>query len=117
MTQAYHHWQDSMMKSLLGTEYHWELRSIFKPNTTRSVRLSKMEPQTLVGVFMGYASAPGMKWSGEYVVMSLDDFVGRSLASTSEDFTGSEFTHPFRVKALKVVGRLKVLPWKWGLLP
>ena len=33
--------------------------------------------------------------------MSLDNLANRSLSVKSRDFTGNEFSHPFRVKVLK----------------
>ena len=50
----------------------------FVPAKTK-VSLDKANNRMLFGVFLGYHMAPGGKWTKEYIIADLDDFVGRSL--------------------------------------
>lgn len=55
----------------------------YVPSPTRDGR-HKMENRLCTGVFMGYRTAPGCKWNGDYLVADLNDFSGLSLAARSE---------------------------------
>jgi hypothetical protein len=52
-----------------------------KPSETKGDSTSKMEPTSIVGVFAGYELSSGCRWSGIYMVWSLDEFVGIVLSS------------------------------------
>ena len=43
-----------------------------------------MEDRLQYGVFIGYSLAPGDKWSGQYLVCDLDDFVDVDLNADAE---------------------------------
>ena len=51
----------------------------FIPSPTKNVSMAKMEPAAQVGLFAGYAIAPGYTWTGDYYVWLLDDFEGVNL--------------------------------------
>ena len=40
---------------------------------------NKAAPRLQYGIFLGYRMAPGGRWTGEYLIADLDDFVGKSL--------------------------------------
>ena len=63
------------------------------------------------GVFLGYRLAPGGRWSGEYIVADLDDFVGKDLRI---DSAPSEWKHfsPHITKVVKLGKRGVVFPCK-----
>ena len=42
-----------------------------------------MEPTSLTGVFAGYEMAPGCKWSGIYMVWTLEEFADMDLSTKS----------------------------------
>ena len=42
-----------------------------------------MEPTSITGVFVGYELASGCRWSGSYMVWSLEEFVDIDLSSKS----------------------------------
>ena len=52
---------------------------IFKPAETKQEGTSKMEPSAITGIYAGYELNPGCRWSGIYMVWSLDDFVDIGL--------------------------------------
>ena len=54
---------------------------IIKPSETKRVSTLKMEPTAMTVAFAGYELASGCRWSGIYMVWSLEE-------STSMDFSG-----------------------------
>ena len=42
------------------------------------------------GIFLGYKLVPGGRWSGEYIIADLSDFIGRNLHQDAsyEEFKG-----------------------------
>ncbi|MFM7986430.1 MAG: hypothetical protein ACKPKO_44670, partial [Candidatus Fonsibacter sp.] len=48
---------------------------VFKPSDSKSYSTAKMEPTSLTGVFAGYELASGYRWSGIYMVWTLDEFI------------------------------------------
>ena len=51
----------------------------FKPASSKYVP-SKTWPRLEFGIFPGYRLHPGCRWNGEYLVASIDDFVGQNFA-------------------------------------
>ena len=43
-----------------------------------------MEPTSIVGVFAGYELSSGCRWSGIYMVWSLEEFVDMDLSSKKQ---------------------------------
>ena len=56
---------------------------VFKPAETKQDGTSKMEPTSLTGIFAGYEMAPGCKWSGIYMVWTLEEFADMDLSTKS----------------------------------
>ena len=50
----------------------------FKPSPTKYT-LPKPNPSLAYGIFLGYVSSPGGRWSGQYVVADIHDFAGKGL--------------------------------------
>ena len=50
----------------------------FKPARTKRVQ-SKAAPALSYGIFLGYRMAPGNRWTGQYIVADIDDFVNRNF--------------------------------------
>ena len=46
--------------------------------------MGKAEPRLDYGIFLGYRVAPGGRWNGEYLVCSLDNFIGACLRWDAE---------------------------------
>ena len=44
----------------------------FRPSTAKN--LQKFDARMIYGVFLGYRAHPGSKWSGDYLIASLEDF-------------------------------------------
>ena len=68
-----------------GEPFYGELIPIgakffIKPSETKGDSTSKMEPTSIIGVFAGYELVPGCRWSGMYMVWSLEE-------CTSMDFS------------------------------
>ena len=53
-------------------------RVYFFPAPTK-YSVSKAAPRLLAGLFLGYRTAPGERWNGEYLVLDIEDFVDKSL--------------------------------------
>ena len=53
----------------------------FKPQPVKQkgIDIPKMADNTKTGVFLGYYLAPGGKWTNEYIVADLEEFVGMDL--------------------------------------
>ena len=51
----------------------------FLPAASRYVN-SKAGPNMSYGIFLGYRLAPGGRWTGQYVVADIEDFIGKSMA-------------------------------------
>ena len=100
-----------------GVPFHGRLiplgaRVTFKPNTTKKTDVQKMGPQTIDGIFVGYVLDPGLKWSGEYMAIALDDFANKSLAINSSAFGEAQFRFPHRVKRVNIPGTNFQFPLK-----
>ena len=50
----------------------------FVPFPTKDTR-AKTAPRMCQGIFLGYRTAPGGKWAGDYLVADLNDFAGLPL--------------------------------------
>ena len=57
-----------------------------KPSDTKGDSTSNMEPTSITGVFAGYELSYGCRWSGIYMVWSLEEFVDIDLSSKSSVF-------------------------------
>ena len=54
----------------------------FKPAVTTYL-LDKDNARASFGIFLGYRSAPGCRWTGEYIVVDPTDFVNLDLAEAA----------------------------------
>ena len=50
-----------------------------KPSETKGDTTSRMEPTSIAGVFAGYELSSGCRWSGIYMVWSLEEFIDIDL--------------------------------------
>ena len=71
---------------MYDTDDHWGGHAIprgagvwYCPAPTKHQH-GKWHPRLCYGVFVGYSVSPGDIWSGDYLVISLDDFVDKPLA-------------------------------------
>ena len=55
-----------------------------KPSDTKGYCTSKMEPTSILGVFAGYELSSGCRWSGIYMVWSLEEFIDIDLSSKKQ---------------------------------
>ena len=55
----------------------------FVPSPTKDTR-AKTAQRMCQGIFLGYRTAPGGKWAGDYLVADLNDFAGLPLHATVE---------------------------------
>jgi len=55
----------------------------FTPAPTKDNR-DKMEPRLSTGIFLGYRTAPGGEWNGDYIIADLNDFSGIGLHTKTE---------------------------------
>ena len=58
----------------------------FVPAPTKDDR-GKTEPRLCTGMIVGYRTAPGGKWMGDYLVLDINDFSGIPLHSKTEPGT------------------------------
>ena len=82
----------------------------FKPAPTKYA-LSKAAPRMQYGVLLGYRLAPGGRWSGEYIVADLDDFVGKDFSIDADPMEWSSIK-PHITKVIKLGKRGVTFPCK-----
>ena len=80
----------SAWTKLTGKEFNGEAIPLgalvsFKPSGARvNPQGHKFDPDSIPGVFSGYEIGVGFKWTGQYRVWELDDFVKQNLAYDAE---------------------------------
>ena len=57
----------------------------FLPASTKTV-VSKADPRTVWGIFLGRRLAPGGRWNGEYLTAELADFIDQSLRIDADSY-------------------------------
>ena len=70
-----------------------------------------MEPTSMTGVFAGYELASGYRWSGIYMVWSLDEFIHIDL-SVKESGLSRRQRKPHKIKAIDLPDEGIVFPLK-----
>ena len=91
-TNSEGHFVRSAWQMQYDTDDHWGGHAIpfgagvwYYPSPTKWTH-EKWQPRLCFGIFLGYSVLPGDLWSGDYLVASLDDFVGNFLEVTSPIF-------------------------------
>ncbi|MFM7990295.1 MAG: hypothetical protein ACKPKO_64370, partial [Candidatus Fonsibacter sp.] len=65
-------WEMTHGEPFYGKLIPFGAKVVFKPSDTKSDSTSTMEPTSLTGVFVGYEMMSGYRWSGIYVVWTLN---------------------------------------------
>ena len=86
-------------------------KAIIKPSETKGDSTSKMEPTSMAGVFAGYELSSGCRWSGIYMVWSLEEFVDIDLSSKSSLLARNQ-RKPHKTKAIEMPKEGIVFPLK-----
>ena len=73
-------WEKTHGEPLSGKLIPLGAKVIIKPSETKGDSTSKMEPTSITGVFVGYELASGCRWSGTYMVWSLEEFADIDLS-------------------------------------
>ena len=72
-------WEQTHGSKFGGLRIPFGSKVYFMPSPTKNVDMAKTEPCAQIGIFAGYALAPGYKWTGDYLVWLIDDFAEISL--------------------------------------
>ena len=76
---------------------------IYKPSSSKSRKVGKMEGATSSGIFAGYVVDPGYVWKGAMRVWDVSDFLGVDLRSDAPSLTGSiSLKQPHTVEEVKL---------------
>ena len=70
-----------------------------KPSETKGDATSKMETASIAGIFAGYELSSGCRWSGIYMVWSLEEYVDIDLSSKSSLLARKQ-RKPHKTKAI-----------------
>ncbi|MFM7980063.1 MAG: hypothetical protein ACKPKO_12180, partial [Candidatus Fonsibacter sp.] len=73
-------WELTHGEPFYGKLIPFGAKVVLEPSDTKSESTTKMEPTSLTGVFVGYELASGYRWSGIYIVWSLDEFIYTDLS-------------------------------------
>ena len=65
-------WEKTHGSKFKGLRIPFGSKVYFLPSPTKNTDMAKMEPNAQMGIFAGYALAPGCKWTGDYLVWLLD---------------------------------------------
>ncbi|MFM7985090.1 MAG: hypothetical protein ACKPKO_37810, partial [Candidatus Fonsibacter sp.] len=74
-------WEMTHGEPFYGKLIPFGAKVIFQPSDTKSDTTSNMEPTSLTRVFAGYEIMSGYRWSGNYVVWTLNEFVHTDLST------------------------------------
>ena len=83
---------------------------IFKPSAAKQDSPSKMEPAAITGIFAGYELTPGCKWSGMYMVWSLEDFAEMDLSTKSSSLS-RRYRRPHEIKVVDLPDEVICFPF------
>ena len=73
-----------------------------KPSETKGDSTSKMEPTSITCVFAGYELSSGCRWSGIYMVWSLEEFIDIDFSSKSSLLARMQ-RKPHKTKAIELL--------------
>ena len=94
-------WEKTHGSKFSGLRIPFGSKVYFIPSPTKDVSQGKMEPSAQVGVFAGYALAPGCTWTGDYLVWLLDDFADLSLKRNAV-IRSPKLSRPHRTRNVEV---------------
>ena len=77
-------WERVHNEPLYGKLIPIGAKVFIKPLETKGDSTSKMEPTSITGVFAGYELSSGCRWSGIYMVWSLEEFVDIDLSAKKQ---------------------------------
>ena len=94
-------WEKTHGSKFTGLRIPFGSKVYFIPSPTKNVESAKMEPSAHVGIFAGYALAPGYTWTGDYLVWLLDDFMDINLHRNAT-INKHKLVRPHRIRNVEI---------------
>ncbi len=102
-------WMKKYGEEFDGLKLPFGCKVTFVPSPTKGEKPGRREPLTKTGVFGGYIMAPGGKWTGQYYVWEVLDFVGMSLKSDTSHLN-IHLSHPHCSTVVKLHDQVITFP-------